>query len=125
MSFGDPYRTVPEAARLLRPGGLFAFSHVAPLAFVCWNAQTDATDRELHEPYFGMHRFADVPGEPVDFNLPLGEWIRLFREHGLAVEALMEIQPPEGAESTYRSASETEWARSWPMEEIWKLRKAR
>src|SRR5665811_2471242 len=26
MTFADPYRTVPQATRLLRPGGLFAFS---------------------------------------------------------------------------------------------------
>ena len=31
---------------------------------------------------------------------------------------------PAGAESTYRSREETEWGRSWPLEEIWKVRKA-
>ena len=31
------------------------------------------------------------------------------------------MQPPEGAESTYRTPEETEWARKWPMEEIWKM----
>jgi len=59
--------------------------------------------------------------EPSD--LPYGEWIRLFRSAGLAVEELREIRPPEGATSTYRSAEETEWARRWPMEHIWKVRK--
>src|SRR5262249_35613776 len=39
MTFGDPYRTVPEAARLLRPGGLFAFSHSSPLAMICWDEE--------------------------------------------------------------------------------------
>ena len=33
MTFCDPQRTVPEAARLLRPGGLFAFSTFAYAAF--------------------------------------------------------------------------------------------
>lgn len=32
MNFADPYRTVPEVARLLRPGGLFAFCHLSPIA---------------------------------------------------------------------------------------------
>ena len=59
--------------------------------------------------------------EPSD--LPYGEWICLFRSEGLAVEELREIRPPEGATSTYRSAEETEWARRWPMEHIWKVRK--
>jgi SAM-dependent methyltransferase len=120
MTFGDPYRTVPEAARLLRPGGLFAFSHSAPLAMLCWDDEAEAYVPSLTAPYFGMHRFDDEPGEPVQFNLPYGEWIRLFRENGFRVDALIEIQPPDGAESTYRSAEDTEWARSWPMEEIWR-----
>jgi SAM-dependent methyltransferase len=123
MTFADPYRTVPEAARLLRPGGLFAFSHSAPLAMCCWSEESETMERHLVSPYFGMHRFDDLPDEPVEFNLPYGEWIRLFREHGFRVEALVEVQPPAGAETTYRTAEETEWARSWPMEEIWRCRK--
>ena len=123
MTFGDPYRTVPEAARLLRPGGLFAFSHLTPLAMCCWVEETQTTDRRLVRPYFGMHRFEELPDEPVEFNLPHGEWIRLFRAHGLRVETLVEVRPPEGAESSYRTAEETEWARDWPMEEIWRCRK--
>jgi SAM-dependent methyltransferase len=123
MTFGDPYRTVPEAGRLLRPGGLLAFSHLTPLAMCCWAEETQTTDRRLVTPYFGMHRFEESPDEPVEFNLPYGEWIRLFREHGLRVEALVEVRPPEAAESSYRTAAETEWARDWPMEEIWRCRK--
>jgi SAM-dependent methyltransferase len=119
MTFGDPYRTAPETARLLRSGGLLAFSHVTPFGMVCWDEEAEAYVPRLAAPYFGMHRF-DEPGEPVEFNLPYGEWIRLFREHGFRVDALIEIRPPEGAESTYRSAEDTEWARSWPMEEIWR-----
>ena len=32
-------------------------------------------------------------GESVDFVLPHGEWIRLFRQHGLVVDDLIELQP--------------------------------
>jgi len=123
MSFADPYQTVPEVARLLRPGGLFAFSHASPLAFICYSAETDSFEPRLVLPYFGMHAYQDNPDEPVEYNLPYGEWIRLFREHGFRIEALVEVQPPEGAETTYRSPEETEWARNWPMEEIWKCRR--
>jgi SAM-dependent methyltransferase len=123
MTFADPYRTVPEVARLLRPGGLFAFSHSTPFAMVCWNPESKTMERRLVGAYFGMHRFDELGDEPVEFNLPYGEWIRVFRENGFRVEALLEIRPPEGAESTYRTAEETEWARSWPMEEIWLCRK--
>jgi SAM-dependent methyltransferase len=121
--FADPYLVVPEVARLLRPRGLFAFSHSSPFEWVFWDDETDSVDRRLQRPYFGIHRFDDPEG-PVLFNLPHGEWIRLFRAHGLEIEDLIEIRPPEGAESTYRGAGDTEWARSWPLEEIWKVRKA-
>jgi ubiquinone/menaquinone biosynthesis C-methylase UbiE len=121
MTFGDPYRTVPEAARLLRPGGAFAFSHSTPLALVCLDEELETMAQRLVRPYFGMHRFDELADEPVEFNLPYGEWIRLFRENGFRVEALVEVRPPEGAETTYRTPQETEWARFWPMEEIWLL----
>jgi SAM-dependent methyltransferase len=124
MTFADPYATVPEVARLLRPGGLFAFSHSTPLALLCFDEQVDTMASELRRDLFELHRIAWLDDEPVEFNLPIGEWIALFRHSGFAIEDLIEVQPPEGAVSTYRSAEETAWARRWPMEQIWKLRKA-
>jgi ubiquinone/menaquinone biosynthesis C-methylase UbiE len=121
MTFADPHLTVPEAARLLRPGGLLAFSHTTPLAMVCWDPLSDTIERHLIGDYFGMHRFDELADEPVEFNLPYGAWIRLFRANGFRVERLVEVRPPRNAESTYRTPEETEWARSWPMEEIWLL----
>ncbi len=121
MTFCDPQRTVPEAARLLRPGGLFAFSTATPISIVCQNMQTDQVERTLLNDYFGMTHLEWA--DQVEFQLPYGEWIRLFRRNGFLVEDLIEIRPPEGATSTYRNEAENEWARHWPMENIWKLRK--
>jgi hypothetical protein len=59
----------------------------------------------------------------VQFNLSYGEWIGLFRDNGLSAVGLREIRPPLEAVSTYRDAGETEWARHWPMEQIWSVRK--
>jgi SAM-dependent methyltransferase len=123
MTFADPYATVPEVSRVLRPGGLFAFSHSTPLALLCFDEDADTMGTALRRDLFGLHRIAWLEDEPVEFNLPTGEWIALFRRHGFLVEDLVEIQPPEGATSTYRSAEETAWARRWPMEQIWKLRR--
>jgi len=123
MTFADPYLTVPEAGRLLRPGGLLAFSGATPLSWVAFDEDADEYVERLVEPYFGLHR-VETPEGSVEFNLPYGEWIRLFRAHGLVVEDLLELRPPEGAESTYRTAAEAAWARRWPMEQIWKVRKA-
>jgi ubiquinone/menaquinone biosynthesis C-methylase UbiE len=121
MTFCDPQRTVPEAARLLRPGGLFAFATGTPIQFLCQDMKTDQLTDHLINDYFGMRRFEWE--DEVDFHLPYGEWIRLFRRAGFVVEDLIETQPSRDATSTYRDATETAWARRWPMENIWKLRK--
>jgi ubiquinone/menaquinone biosynthesis C-methylase UbiE len=121
MTFCDPHRTIPEAARLLRPGGIFAFTNSTPISMLCENTATDQIEQRLINDYFGMHRFEWE--DEVNFQLPYGEWIRLFRQNGLMVEDLIEVQPPPGTTSTYRTNAETEWARHWPMENIWKVRK--
>jgi SAM-dependent methyltransferase len=122
MTFADPYLTVPEAARLLRPGGLFAFSHHSPIETICWSLGAEKVGDRLVLDYFGMHQFED-DGE-FFFQLPYGEWIRLFRANGFIVEDLIEPRPPVDATSTYRDAEELAWARRWPSESIWRLRRA-
>jgi len=121
MTFADPYRTVPEARRLLRPGGLFAFSHHSPIETICWPTDAEAVGEALVNDYFGMHAIADSDGD-VSFQLPYGEWLRLFRANGFEVEDLIEPRPPEGATSSYRTETELAWGRRWPSEEIWRLR---
>src|SRR4029077_19350295 len=70
MTFGDPYRTVPEASRLLRPGGLLAFSHSPPLVIHCLSDDWQRIEPRLVRPSFGIHRFDEEPSEPTEFNLP-------------------------------------------------------
>jgi len=56
--------------------------------------------------------------------LPYGEWIRLIRANGLVVEDLLEPRPADDATSSYRTEEELAWARRWPAEKIWPVRKA-
>jgi hypothetical protein len=56
--------------------------------------------------------------------LTYGDWIRLFRANRLLVEDLIELRPPEGADTTYDDYAPLDWARAFPGEHIWRLRKA-
>jgi len=120
LTFADPRKVVPEAARLLRPGGLLAFSRSSPFAAVC-EGEDERVHPALSRDYFGLHEL-DY-GDVVTYELPYGEWIRLFRASGLDVEDLIEPLPAENATSTYWSEAERDWARRWPSESIWKARK--
>jgi SAM-dependent methyltransferase len=123
MAFADPHRTVPEAARLLRPGGLLAFSMNTPILDVAWPLSADHPSERLVLDYWDLH-VLEGPGEPVGFQLPYGAWIALFRENGFVVEDLLELRPPADATSSYRDARDLAWARRWPMEHIWRARRS-
>jgi SAM-dependent methyltransferase len=123
MTFADPYRTVPEAARLLRPGGLLAFLTSTPLVECAWSPEADHPGDRLLTDYWGMHEVPDPDGATM-FQLPYGEWIRLFIDSGFAIESLIELRPPAGATSSYRTEQDRQWARRWPMEQIWRVRRA-
>jgi SAM-dependent methyltransferase len=121
MSFADPYRTVPEVARLLRRGGLFAFSHSSTILDLCWPMDAERAGERLVHDYFGMRRFES--DKEVAFQLGYGEWIRLFRANGLEVLDLIEPRPEPDAVSSYRDEQERAWSRRWPAESIWRLRR--
>ena len=123
MVFADPYVTVPEVSRLLRGGGTFAFSMFTPIAEVCWPADQDEPGDHLANDYFGMHQVDVGDSAHVEFQLPYGEWIRLFVGNDLEVVDLIELRPAEDATSTYRSVVSRAWGRRWPLEHIWKLRR--
>jgi SAM-dependent methyltransferase len=122
MSFCDPFRTVPEAARLLRPSGILAFATLSPWRAVSQDRRTDRIGTRLRYAYFDLHR-VPYPDE-VDFTLPYGEWIQLFRAHGFEVEGLHETRPGPQAASSYLGRAEQLWARRWPLEMLWRVRKS-
>jgi SAM-dependent methyltransferase len=122
MSFCPPDVTVPEVARVLRPGGLLAFSQTTPLLYLTWDERRQRQDTRLHRSYFGLGRL-DLGDGTVDFQIPHGEWFRLFREHDFEVDDLVELCPSKDATTTYDDFAPHDWARRWPAEQIWKARK--
>ena len=124
LTWADPCLTIPECARLLRPGGRLVFLKISFLLEICWSLGAAAAVEELMLDAFGLHRLVDPDDGSVAFVLPPGEWIRLFREHGLIVESLRELQPPAEAPPSRHTFVTLDWARQWPAEEIWTVRKA-
>ena len=118
----DPYRWIPEASRLLRPGGRLVFLRNSTLVILCSDDEEPAKE-SLQRPEFGLHRI-EWPDGGVEFHLPHGEWIDVLRTNGLEIERLVEIQAPADAEThPYYSYVTAEWAKQWPCEEIWVARK--
>jgi SAM-dependent methyltransferase len=92
----DPYRWIPEAARLLRPGGELVFLRNSILFSLCApDAEEPAGDRLLRD-YFGLHRLEWTDDGAVNFSLGVGPIIRLFRENGFEILDCIELQAPSG-----------------------------
>jgi SAM-dependent methyltransferase len=123
----DPHVWVPEAHRLLRPGGSLLMLGTAPLAMVC--SPVDGTlpcTERLERDYFTLHRldWTDAVDEPggIEFNLPVSGWFRLFRDTGFDVVDYLELRAPApGPEVNYFATAD--WAHRFPSEQVWKVRK--
>ncbi len=85
------------------------------------DADVAATDRMLR-PAFGLYRLEWPDGPEVEFHLSHGDWIRLLRRSGFEIEDLIEVRPPETATTRYPFVT-LDWAKQWPCEEVWKVRK--
>lgn len=120
--WADPGRWVPEAARVLRPGGRLVFLVSSNLAYLCAPDVGDVTTT-LQRPLFGMSSVKWPDDSGTEYVLSHGSWIRLLREAGFEIEDLIELQVPEGAVThEYYGYITAEWGRQWPGEEIWVAR---
>lgn len=123
--WADPAVWVPEAARLLRPGGRLHVLTNSVIDMLCVPDDEDepSTDR-LVRSQFEIARvvWPDPDDESVEFHPTHGEWIRHFTSNGFEVLELLEPQAKPGLSSRHVPGGSA-WASRWPVEEIWKVRK--
>ena len=121
----DPHRWLPEAHRLLRPGGRLWFLRNSTLVMLC-SPDEGAAGEALRRPQRSLGRL-EWPDEPgVEWHLPHGELFRLLRRTGFDVVDLVELYPADdAADHPYYDFVTADWARRWPAEEIWVAEKRR
>lgn len=122
----DPDVWLQEAWRLLRPGGGLVFLGNHPLALVTVPESGAPSETTLHRPYRGLGRLdwtgVEIDPGGVEFTRTIADWIALFAKIGFDIEAYLELYAPDTAEGTRFSVS-AEWAKRYPCEQVWKLRK--
>jgi ubiquinone/menaquinone biosynthesis C-methylase UbiE len=121
-----PDKWLPEAWRLLRPGGKLVFLGNHPLSLICSPLDGSPAELTLHRPYRDMWGadWTEVEIEPtgVCFNLTLSAWMELFADIGFDVTTYQELYAPDQEFGT-RAAIPAEWAKSYPVEQVWHLKK--
>jgi SAM-dependent methyltransferase len=121
--WADPYRWIPEAARLLRPGGRLVFLRNSTLVVLCMRLEGGAGE-QLVRPQRDLCRIEWPDTKEVEFQLPHGELIALLIQNGFELERLEELYAPDDAQThEYYDLVTPDWARRWPAEEIWAARK--
>jgi SAM-dependent methyltransferase len=122
--WADPQLWVPEAARLLRPGGRLVFLTNSFISYLC-AIDEGGTSETLQRPQFGPVRM-QWSGEPgIEYHLAHGAWIDLLRGSGFGIERLIELRAPADARAhPFYDYVTPEWASKWPHEEIWVARLA-
>ena len=121
----DQYRWIPEAARLLRPGGELVFMRNTDLEMVC-SPDEDRVAERLMRPLKGMHRldWFSEGEQSTEFHLSTPELFQLLRRTGFDVLDFRQLYASDDAvDHPHYTFVPAAWARQWASEEIWRARK--
>jgi SAM-dependent methyltransferase len=121
-----PDKWLREAWRLLRPGGQLVFLGNHPMVLLCSPDDGAPCDTTLHRPYRGLWGvdWTTVEFDPsgVCFNLTISAWMHLFSAIGFFVRNYQEVFAPE-SETRTRAFVPADWAKKYPVEQVWHLGK--
>lgn len=121
--FLDLDRLLPEAYRVLVPGGACVLSWASPL-LDCMTLDGSAPVLKLVRSYFDRSPFVEDGEDPTwEFVRTYGDWVRSFARAGFVLEDLIEPQTPRGG--THTDWPQYRWQRTHhaPGTAIWKARK--
>jgi SAM-dependent methyltransferase len=120
--WADPHRWIPEAARLLRPGGRLILLCNSPLSMLCMTLEK--VGEQLMRPQTDLHRIEWPDTGEVEFHPGHGDWIDILRTNSFEIERLIELfAPPNAEQHSYYGYVSPEWAQKWPAEDLWVARK--
>lgn len=114
----DPVRWLPEARRLLRPGGRLIFFTPAAMLLACTPPDGAEPSAQFQRDYFSLRFMEFGEDAGVEFQLTYSGWARLLCDTGFVIENIIETRPGPGAVPRHPLVS-NQWARSWPTEVIW------
>ncbi|MGB7817282.1 MAG: class I SAM-dependent methyltransferase [Ornithinibacter sp.] len=119
----DPERWLPEAGRLLRPGGRLVFLTNSHLSALCVPPEEGVAGERLLRGHAQAYR-VQWEGGGVEYHPSHGDWVRLLRRSGFVVEALHEIfAPADRVDHPFYEIVSPQWASRWPAEELWVARR--
>jgi SAM-dependent methyltransferase len=120
--WADPYKWIPEASRLVRPGGRLIFLRNSTIQLLCM--ALDGITEQLQRPQRELHRIEWPDTKEVEFHLPHSDMLDVLRANGFELKRLIELYASDDSEThSYYVHVTAEWARKWPHEEIWVARK--
>ncbi|MFD8941549.1 class I SAM-dependent methyltransferase [Streptomyces californicus] len=118
LSWAPPHLAVPQAARVLRPGGRLVFNVASPWFEACYDEPAGRVTTTLRQDYFGLYAIAEGDGA-TSYQLTYGDWVRVLRGAGLVIDDLIEPRPEPGTLNGYNETDPPDWAHRWPAELLW------